>query len=99
MLGRNLAQVALRFGADDLDGTINDGGSLMESYLVEGNDNQLTREQIEELIRGAGRVPVERDTLYNTIKREPAASSTRPNLALPVVEADRPRDDLERFQS
>jgi aminodeoxyfutalosine synthase len=64
MLGATLAQIALSFGADDLDGTINDGGSLMESYLAEGNRNQLTRSEIEELIRAAGRTPVERDTLY-----------------------------------
>jgi len=67
MLGKNLSQVALRFGADDLDGTINEGGSLMESYLAEGNENQLTKAGIEEMIRGAGRVPIERDTLYNPI--------------------------------
>lgn len=67
MLGRNLAQVALSFGADDLDGTINDGGSLMESYLAEGNRNQLMKHEIEEMIREAGRVPVERDTVYNPI--------------------------------
>jgi aminodeoxyfutalosine synthase len=69
MLGKQLAQVALRFGADDLDGTINEGGSLMESYLAEGNSNQMTRDEIEELVRGAGRIPVERDTLYNPINR------------------------------
>jgi len=74
MLGRQIAQVALRFGADDLDGTINDGGTLMESYLHEGNDNHLTKAGIEDLIRGAGRVPVERDTLYN-----PIASGTAVN--------------------
>ena len=67
MLGKQLAQVALRFGADDLDGTINEGGSLMESYLAEGNENQLTKRGIEEMVRDAGRVPVERDTLYNPV--------------------------------
>jgi len=75
MLGKNLAQVALRFGADDLDGTINEGGSLMESYLAEGNNNQLTLPQIEDLIRGAGRIPVERDTLYNPIVRTDRAGA------------------------
>jgi aminodeoxyfutalosine synthase len=76
MMGTNLAQVALRFGADDLDGTINQGGTLMESYLAEGNENQLTQKGIEELIRGAGRIPVERDTLYNPI--QPRDVSDRP---------------------
>jgi aminodeoxyfutalosine synthase len=71
MLGKDAAQVALGFGADDLDGTINEGGTLMESYLHEGNENHLTRAGIQELIRGAGRVPVERDTVYNPINPRP----------------------------
>jgi aminodeoxyfutalosine synthase len=74
MLGRQIAQVALRFGADDLDGTINDGGTLMESYLHEGNENHLSKAGIEDLIRGAGRVAVERDTLYNPIESGLAAN-------------------------
>ncbi len=85
MLGTNIAQVALRFGADDLDGTINEGGSLMESYLAEGNDNQLTKDGIEEIIRGAGRIPVERDTLYNPVEtRVPTVQSLKPRAQLPV---------------
>jgi aminodeoxyfutalosine synthase len=82
MLGKHLAQVALRFGADDLDGTINEGGSLMESYLAEGNDNQLTKAEIDELVRGAGRIPVERDTLYNVVQRV-SRPSEQPGLPVP----------------
>src|SRR6185295_7300797 len=86
MLGTSIAQVALRFGADDLDGTINDGGSLMESYLAEGHNNQLTRDGIEEMIHGAGRLPVERDTLYNPIERRAQpANVPKPNASLPVL--------------
>lgn len=86
MLGAQLAQVALRFGADDLDGTINEGGSLMESYLAEGNENQLTRNGIEELIRGAGRIPVERDTLYNPVHpQEIPAKPKRPPTTFAVL--------------
>ena len=86
LLGRNLAQVALRFGADDLDGTINEGGSLMESYLAEGNENQLTKLEIEEMVRGAGRVPVERDTLYNPMTTKSMPSQTpRSHTVLPVL--------------
>ena len=68
MLGKNVAQIALRFGADDLDGTINEGGTLMESYLAEGNKNQLGRSEIQAMIRAAGRVPVERDTVYGRVE-------------------------------
>jgi len=87
LLGKNIAQVALRFGADDLDGTISRGGSLMESYLAEGNDNQLTKGSIEELIRGAGRMPVERDTLYNPIEAVAGPEHrAEPRASLPIVE-------------
>jgi aminodeoxyfutalosine synthase len=86
MLGKNLAQVALRFGADDLDGTINEGGSLMESYLAEGNQNHLTKSGIEEIIRGAGRTPVERDTLYKPVEpRTYDGESSRASRNLKVL--------------
>jgi aminodeoxyfutalosine synthase len=83
MLGKHLAQVALRFGADDLDGTINEGGSLMESYLADGNENQLTKTEFDEMVRGAGRVPVERDTLYNSI--DPGEASRQIKKAQPTL--------------
>jgi len=87
MLGKNIAQIALRFGADDLDGTINQGGSLMESYLAEGNENQLTKASIEEMVRGAGRIPVERDTLYNPMTRLEEVIPSEPlrPTSLPVL--------------
>jgi aminodeoxyfutalosine synthase len=86
MLGKNIAQVALRFGADDLDGTINDGGTLMESYLAEGNANHLTKAEIESMIKDAGRIPVERDTLYNPVKAQNSRPLTVPHHhSLPVL--------------
>ena len=70
----------------DLDGTINDGGSLMESYLAEGHDNHLTRADIERIIREAGRTPVERDTLYRPVQRRQDAGGPRQApRPLPVV--------------
>ena len=66
-LTAGLAQVALRFGADDLDGTI------IEERIIHGagtpTDRGMTRTTIEKLIRDAGRVPFERDTLYNPVQR------------------------------
>jgi aminodeoxyfutalosine synthase len=63
----SLAQVALRFGADDLDGTI------IEERIIHGagtpTEPGVSRAKIEQLIRDAGRVPVERDTLYNPVQR------------------------------
>ena len=71
MLTPKIAQVAQRFGADDIDGTVveekiyHDAGSSVEQAL--------RREQLLRLIREAGRVPVERDTLYRPVVRDEAS--------------------------
>ena len=65
MLGVKIAQVSLWFGADDLDGTV-----LEERiYHMAGAETPqgLPRQELIKLIKTAGRVPVERDTLYNTV--------------------------------
>ena len=67
MLTPRIAQIALRFGADDIDGTVveekiyHDAGATTAQLT--------TRAELERLIREAGRVPVERDTLYRPLER------------------------------
>jgi aminodeoxyfutalosine synthase len=74
MLGKQLAQVALHFGANDLDGTITDGGELTESYSVAANNEvRMNKDEIAALIRNAGFDPVERDTLYHPVAELSAA--------------------------
>jgi aminodeoxyfutalosine synthase len=66
MLGEKIAQVSLAFGVNDLDGTV------VEEKI--GHDagaetpQAVSREEIAGLIRKAGRIPVERDTLYNELR-------------------------------
>jgi aminodeoxyfutalosine synthase len=75
-----VAQIALRFGADDVDGTI-----VHETiYRAAGSRSPdgLTVDQLVRLIQEAGRVPVERDTLYNVVREYPRA--TVPEAALKV---------------
>jgi len=73
MLGKQLAQVALHYGANDLDGTITEGGELSESYSVEaGNEVKMSKQEIIALIEDAGFEAVERDTVYNRVTRETA---------------------------
>ena len=62
MLGVQLAQLSLGFGVDDLDGTVREE----RIYHMAGakTPQELTRAELVALIRRAGRVPVERDTLY-----------------------------------
>jgi aminodeoxyfutalosine synthase len=70
MLGKRLAQVALHYGANDIDGTITDGGELSESYSIESNNEvKMSRAELVALIEDAGFEAVERDTVYNPIER------------------------------
>ncbi|MFM7053981.1 MAG: aminofutalosine synthase MqnE [Bacteroidota bacterium] len=68
MIGRETAAMSLSFGVDDLDGTIDDSTKI---YSMAGSEEQnptLTTEELVKLIRDAGKTPVERDTLYNTVR-------------------------------
>jgi aminodeoxyfutalosine synthase len=64
--GVEVAQTALWFGADDLDGTVQEE----TIYHMAGSrtPSALSTAEIEQLIRDAGREPIERDTLYNVVR-------------------------------
>ena len=81
MLTAPVAQIALRFGADDIDGTVieekiyHDAGATTPQHM--------TRAQLERLIRAAGRVPFERDTLYRPVDRSKLPPVTpRPDVTI-----------------
>jgi len=71
MLGEKTAQVALGFGADDIDGTV--VHELIYHDAGAKTPEGLTVDQLHHLIREAGREPVERDTLYRRVHRNGAA--------------------------
>jgi aminodeoxyfutalosine synthase len=71
MLGRQLAQLSLSFGVDDLDGTIDDSTRIYSMAGAEEQHPALTTRELVTMIRQAGRDPVERDTLYNVLHRGP----------------------------
>lgn len=67
MLGKQNTQLALSFGVDDIDGTIEDTTKI---YSMAGADDQkpaMALDEIVQLIAQAGLKPVERDTLYNIL--------------------------------
>ncbi len=66
MLGEATASIGLNFGANDLDGTI--GKERIAHAALAASPGGLARERMVRLIREAGRVPVERDALYNEVK-------------------------------
>jgi len=67
MMTPRVAQVALRFGADDLDGTVVEEKIYHDAGAT--TPQSLTRQQLIRLIREAGCEPFERDTLYRPVTR------------------------------
>jgi aminodeoxyfutalosine synthase len=65
MLGEKVSQVALLFGADDIDGTI------IEEKIARSAGGRtrgvMTRGDLIYLIKKAGKIPIERDGLYNEL--------------------------------
>ncbi len=84
MLGIKTAQIALSFGADDIDGTV----VHEKIYHDAGSDSpqELTVAELRRLIEEAGRQPKERNTLYEEVLRAvPTEQSWRTGRALTVV--------------
>ena len=67
MIGRNTAQIALGFGVDDIDGTIDDTTKIYSMAGSEEKNPALSTRDLVMMIRNVGRQPVERDTLYNVV--------------------------------
>jgi aminodeoxyfutalosine synthase len=68
MLGRQNAQLALSFGVNDIDGTIDDSTKI---YAMAGSEEQtptMSTAELVRLIKQVNRQPVERGTLYNEIR-------------------------------
>jgi aminodeoxyfutalosine synthase len=70
MLGIGTAQTALSYGADDIDGTVRH--ELIYHDAGATTPEILSVEQIKHLIVEAGREPVERDTVYRKVHRDPS---------------------------
>jgi len=70
MLGINLAQVALCFGANDIDGTVGDYRIVETSSDADAAPTCLSEKQLRRLIVEAGGIPVCRDGFYGPIRNE-----------------------------
>jgi len=84
-----VSQIALSFGCDDVEGTV-----VFERIYHEAGAHtamHLPYMDLVRLIRGAGKVPVERDSLYQTVRTDfdgpPPEPSFRRGAGLPVVHA------------
>ena len=84
--GKAVTEMALAFGADDIDGTIDDSTKI---YSMAGGDERPTMSvaELEALVRDAGFTPVERDTLYNVVERDESGAIKGISKAAAVVGA------------
>ncbi len=67
MVSAKMAQISLRFGADDIDGTVIEEKIYHDAGAT--TPQGMRREELVRLIRAAGRIPFERDTLYRAVTR------------------------------
>lgn len=70
MYGKSTTELALAFGADDIDGTIDDSTKIYSMAGAQDTNPQMTVAEIEELVQRAGYKAVERDTFYNRITKK-----------------------------
>jgi aminodeoxyfutalosine synthase len=66
MMSPAVAQIALAFGADDIDGTVTEEKIVHEAGAT--SPMELPLEEIVRLVKRAGKTPVRRDTLYNVLE-------------------------------
>lgn len=65
-IGTKLAQVTLSFGVDDLDGTVME--EKITHFAGAKTGSELSKDELIHLIKRAGKIPVERDTVYNIVE-------------------------------
>ena len=73
MVGPKLAQISLHFGVNDIDGTVVEERITHAAGAQAGQE--MTVSELVTMIRQAGHVPVERDTLYNVVREWPEGSA------------------------
>jgi aminodeoxyfutalosine synthase len=67
MISRTTAQLSLNFGVDDIDGTLDDTTKIYSMAGAEEQTPAMSTKELVNLIKNAGRYPIERDTLYNIV--------------------------------
>lgn len=73
MVGPKVAQVSLHFGVNDIDGTVVEEKITHAAGARAGQE--MTVSELVTMIRQAGRIPVERDTLYNVVREWPEGAT------------------------
>lgn len=68
MLGKETTQLSLSFGVDDIDGTIEDSTKIYSMAGAESDSPAMTVDELASLVKAAGRIPIERDSLYRELQ-------------------------------
>ena len=68
MIGKDTTQTLLSFGVNDVDGTIDDTTKIYSMAGAEEQSPKMSTQELVALIKQVNRQPIQRDTLYNTIK-------------------------------
>ena len=66
-IGKEIAQLSLSFGVDDIDGTIDDSTKIYSMAGAEDQNPKMSTNDLVKLVKDVKRIPIERDTLYNVI--------------------------------
>lgn len=88
MISREIAQMSLGFGVNDIDGTIDDTTKIYSMAGSEETNPAMSTKDLVRLIKGVGRKPIERDTLYNVVLDYTDVEMEEANLgylSLPVL--------------
>ncbi len=89
MIGRQIAQIALSCGVDDIDGTIDDTTKIYSMAGAEEQNPSMTTDELIKLIKAVGRQPIERNTLYEVLNDysdyNTEDSEFKGYISLPVV--------------
>ncbi len=67
-IGKEIAQLSLSFGVDDIDGTIDDSTKIYSMAGAEDQNPKMTTQDLVKLIKDVQKTPIERDTLYNVVQ-------------------------------
>jgi dehypoxanthine futalosine cyclase len=90
MLTVKLAQLALWFGADDLDGTVVE--EKIGHMAGAESEECLTKEELEGIIRSAGLEPIERDGLFQPVAKEDSTVSASKTMPLTIATRTNPTE-------
>lgn len=95
--GKATTEMALAFGADDIDGTI---GDTTKIYSMAGGVDRpsMSVEELESMVESVGFTPIERDSHYNRVERNANTNVDAPNLET-KVEAPKPQSVSEKIDT